>query len=385
MCVMTTHSDNRPPPPHSERISGVGDLIVAIPALLGFAPHRSLILICISRAEDGTPSLGTIMRHDLVLPSTDDSAAVSIFGPTVGVEMAGVIDHFAAVCTHNGEDAALALIVDDRTVEPRRDGRAVGGDARRFMAIATYLTDSLAAVGTRLSQVFATRAIVEGERWRSLTGPSQRGILADPKISPVALAYAVDGRMIHASRTALEQAMEPIDDTLAFRVDKCMAAAEAEDSGSDRLRVEAVVSQLNWWASRSRERPAVVELAPARAAQFAVALRSVMVRDSLLAIALTDLSDIAERLWMFLMRTLPAPERACPATLLGFYAYARGDGALASVAIDIALDADPTYSLAHLLERSLLTGARPSMIREVALSGYQVAELCGVRLPPPVD
>jgi len=25
------------------------------------------------------------------------------------------------------------------------------------------------------------------------------------------------------------------------------------------------------------------------------------------------------------------------------------------------------------------------MIREVALSGYAVAELCGIRLPPPLD
>ncbi|MDJ0391746.1 DUF4192 domain-containing protein [Rhodococcus sp. G-MC3] len=380
---MTTHSDNRPPAASTECIAGVGDLLVAIPALLGFAPHRSLILICIRSTGSGTPSIGTIMRHDLILPpgSGDIDGTIRIFSPAIGVEMTEVIDRFAAVCAQNGEDAALGVIVDDRWVPPVQGN---GGD-RRFRALATQLTENLRAVGTRLPQVFVTQAIVDGGLWRSLTGLPQQGALSDPSISSVALAYAVDGRTVHESRSALEQAMEPIDDELAGDVERCIAVATEMDSGSDRVRVEAVVAQLQWWSSRSRERPAVVELLPARAAQFGVALRSVMVRDSLLAIALTDMADIAEQLWMFLMRTLPASERACPATLLGFFAYARGDGALASVAIDIALDADANYSLAKLLERSLQAGAPPEMIREVALSGYQVAELCGVRLPPRID
>jgi len=47
-----------------------------------------------------------------------------------------------------------------------------------------------------------------------------------------------------------------------------------------------------------------------------------------------ELPDVAatERLWTALARATPAPERAEPACLLAFSAYARGDGVLAGIA-----------------------------------------------------
>jgi hypothetical protein len=52
-----------------------------------------------------------------------------------------------------------------------------------------------------------------------------------------------------------------------------------------------------------------------------------------------------------------------PASLLAFTAWQSGDGALASVAIDRALAADPDYSMALLLNQAIQAGLPPSAAR----------------------
>lgn len=370
---MTTHPDTEPPFSTSERISGPGDLIAATPSLLGFVPHRSLIVTCLETARSGARQVGTVMRHDLHLPDR------SVVGVTD--EMAEVIDRYALYCARNDVRLVMALIVDDRAIVGE-DGTGID---RRYRAVAQQLTDALCRCGTAVAHVLLARRIVRGEQWATVIGPPGTGYIADPDISPVALAGLVEGRVVHESRSALQLALEPVSSNESEIVLDCLEELRGTDTRSDRSYLEDVLAQIESWAAVDSDRPAVIGLDAERTARFGIALRSVMVRDSLLAIALTEFADIAEQLWIYLMRMLPAPERACPAALLGFSAYARGNGALAAIAIDIALEADPDYSLARLLDRSLLAGARPDMIREVALSGYAVAELCGVLLPPPLE
>ena len=59
------------------------------------------------------------------------------------------------------------------------------------------------------------------------------------------------------------------------------------------------------------------------------------------------------------MDALPPPERAEPASLLAVHAYLRGEGVLANMAIDVALDADPGHHLALLLRESIDRGMPP--------------------------
>ncbi|OMQ14461.1 hypothetical protein A7K94_0216450, partial [Modestobacter sp. VKM Ac-2676] len=54
-----------------------------------------------------------------------------------------------------------------------------------------------------------------------------------------------------------------------------------------------------------------------------------------------------------------------PATLLAVTAWARGQGALAGVALDRALDSEPTYPFAVLLRRALHACLPPSAIRDL--------------------
>ena len=51
---------------------------------------------------------------------------------------------------------------------------------------------------------------------------------------------------------------------------------------------------------------------------------------------------------------------AAPATLLAFAAWRNGGGAIASIALDRALDADPAYPMARLLPDAIDNGLAPS-------------------------
>lgn len=84
---------------------------------------------------------------------------------------------------------------------------------------------------------------------------------------------------------------------------------------------------------------------------------------------------------MSLARILPVPYRTEALVLVAFFAYARGDGPLAGVSLDAALRNDPTHRMASMLDQALQSGLRPERIRELALTGYRLAEQLGVRLP----
>ena len=87
-------------------------------------------------------------------------------------------------------------------------------------------------------------------------------------------------------------------------------------------------------------------------------------------------------LWALLSRSLPTRWRAEPLVLLAFSAYARGDGPLAGVSLEAALRCEPDHRMAGMLDTALQSGLRPEHIRELAVTGYRLAERLGVRLPP---
>ncbi len=60
-----------------------------------------------------------------------------------------------------------------------------------------------------------------------------------------------------------------------------------------------------------------------------------------------------------LCRMLPAREAAPMLTVLANFAWCLGDGALARAALERALDAEPGYRLAGLLERMVELAIRP--------------------------
>ncbi len=97
--------------------------------------------------------------------------------------------------------------------------------------------------------------------------------------------------------------------------------------------------------------------------RLASALADHRVRDTCLDFDRLPDVAAAERLWTALARATPAPERAEPACLLAFSAYARGDGVLAGIALTQAEKADPGHRLSGLLRSALALGLAPHKIR----------------------
>ena len=82
------------------------------------------------------------------------------------------------------------------------------------------------------------------------------------------------------------------------------------------------------------------------------------------------------RLWTDVVRRAQQPYVPAPASLLAFTAWQSGDGALANIAIERALAADPGYSMALLLAEAVESGlppsaARPPMTPEEVEASYE--------------
>jgi hypothetical protein len=115
------------------------------------------------------------------------------------------------------------------------------------------------------------------------------------------------------------------------------------------------------------------DLSEADIARVGVALADVQVRDTVLWDLMHEdrctWGGVADRLAAVVAAT-PESHVAGPATLLAILRWQMGDGSRASAAVIRALEAEPAYTLAVLVERCLATGMYPAQWREglVALS-----------------
>ena len=98
-----------------------------------------------------------------------------------------------------------------------------------------------------------------------------------------------------------------------------------------------------------------------RIAWLTLVLSSLRIRDDAWARMDPAHRDAHGRLWTDLTRRAQPGYVAAPASLLAFTAWQCGNGALANVALDRALDDTPGYSMAQLLRDVIDAGAPPSM------------------------
>ena len=225
--------------------------------------------------------------------------------------------------------------------------------------------------------------VAAGGRWHCVDGCGAGGVVDDPSASPLAVAAVLDGRRLYARRADL-QAVIAVDDRVRSAALTGLIAEQAalrdQTRGADpdacvRRGVEAAMAAAAAVADGQQiGDPDLVGLA--------CALADVEVRDTLYALAVGHSAGDAESLWALLSRTLPTPWRAEALVLLAFSAYARGDGPLAGVSLEAALRCEPGHRMAGMLDTALQSGLRPEHIRELAVTGYQLAERVGVRLPP---
>lgn len=338
------------PSPHTPvfGLNRPGTLIAALPAVLGFVPEQSLVLVTVEAGQ-----LGCVMRVDL-------SSA-----------MDGAIEHLAEVAAAAAPHSAIAVMVDENGA----DCEQCRDDHRD---LAATLARTLATHGIELLAAHVVDRVAGGGRWHCADGCGSHGTVDDPSASPLAVAAVLDGRRLYRRRAELQQVVAA-DPIRAGRLHQVIGTLP-EPSGTPgraaiRRDVEAAIAAAAQLSDGNG--PTETELA-----RVAVTLTEPQVRDTLYALAVGEDAARAESLWAELSRSLPAPWRVEALVLLAFSAYVRGDGPLAGVALDAALRCDPEHRMAGMLDTALQSGMRPEQIRELGLSGYRQADRIGVRLPP---
>ncbi|WP_433622101.1 DUF4192 domain-containing protein [Nocardia sp. CA-120079] len=354
-----------------------GELIVAVPAMVGFVPERSLVVTLLRNAPDpdGAPTIDTVARFDLYVDNERPASA------------AAYAEAVARICAMDGSGEVLAVIVDDRALPPHpvpdRHQKGAGGHAGLIEAFAQRLADQ----HVLLAGAWAVRSIQANEPWWSLLDANHHGTLPDPAASMVTAAHVFHGRPIRPTRSQLTNLLTPdteltaqvaghLEQSVAAAHDRYTAAVRSGDSDAyHRHTLERMLWQIA--DTDSGTNPTAREFA-----DLAVALRDRVVRDALFGLAVGEHADAAERLWLALSQLVSGTDRANAATLLGFSAYVRGEGTLAGIAVQAARDADPNHSMAILLATCLTTGMRPETVRRLAHCGLGIAADLGIDLGP---
>lgn len=323
-----------------------GALIAALPAVLGFVPEKSLVLVTADRGE-----MGCVMRVDL------------------SDELTASVEHIADVAASAQPDAAIAVIVDDEAA----DCPMCNDEYRRLAAV---LSSTLAQRGIELLAAHVVDRVAAGGRWHCADGCGHAGSVEDPSASPLAAAAVLDGRRLYTRRAELQAVIAVTDPARSVALAEAIGACDDGRCDADARRdVETAIAAAADVADGR-------QLSDDTAARLACALTDPLVRDTLYALAVGEYAGQAESLWAELSRTLPEPWRVEALVLLAFSAYARGDGPLAGVSLEAALRCDDSHRMAGMLDTALQSGMRPEQIRDLATTGYRLANRLGVRLPP---
>lgn len=332
------------------KIHSVGDLIAAVPALLGFYPTRSVILLA---HDDVTGRIGATARTDLGLTRAG----------ALRKDCRTHLGEAVRMLRNQGVDRLFCLVVDDRPL------------VRATPAVMQAIEEAgrsqiVAEPDLEVVDVVLVDRIADGRRW--VCGHGESGSLPDPESSPVMLAAVIEGRVIHRSRTELTAQL--VEEGPGVVADRCRDAATYEADGDPCELLAALVGAVT--AQRSGA------LSDADVALLGGALLDLQVRDAAMALGLTVMADEARLLFAELARRLRGTPRAAAATLVAASGYLRGDGPLTGIALDAALTADRHYRGARLLAEALAAGMPPRELCITAEIGTTIARRLGVELPP---
>ncbi|WP_138758209.1 DUF4192 domain-containing protein [Modestobacter altitudinis] len=342
-------------PPFTVRLSDPGEVAAALPHLIGFQPHESLVAVSLRGRGGGR--LGLTGRTDLP-PAAHARPVLD------GMVRSMLTDRPAAV---------LLLVVSEQD-DDRDGGPGPAELPHRPLVHEAVLAFTAARVAVR--EVL----LVRGGRWWSYDCDAAcclpaAGTPLPGGTSPLAAAAVVTGQVVEADRAALVRRLAPVGFLAAAGM------ARACDEVGDHLARRT--AELGWdavaeegWAAvlaavDAAEPGAGARLSDRQVARLAWGLRDVDLRDRALTLALGRSAAAAEVVWTELTRRAPASLAAAPATLLAVTAWVRGDGSLANVALERALASEPTYTFAVLLRTALDACLPPAEVRRL------IRDACG--------
>lgn len=318
--------------PKPVRVRAPGDLYAAIPHLMGFHPADSLVVLVLT-----DHLISMTMRVDLPRPRHRGTLAAQLEAPLL---------------EHGATEVILAVVCAPSEHMP---------EELPHTPLVNALRHRLGGVGIEVVEAVWLPSCEKDARWLCYLDVDCHGTLPDPRLSALAAASAHEGNVTFESRAAMA-AIAALDSSDALErrsalLDDLMTNSGEPDPSTELHRVRDAIDAV---AERKGPLPDTEIVALARA------LTVPEVRDASMGFAAGPTSRQAEHLWLELTRSCPAPERAEPACLLAFYAYQRGDGGIASIALDAAEAACPGHALSKLLRAALSAAFPPEEMRALS-------------------
>lgn len=356
-------STNTLPGGDASRISvaDLGQFVASLPPIVGFRPADSLVAVGL--VGPSGKRIGPVVRLDLP-PPEQEVEVLETLSTLFGANQVRAV--------------ALVVVGEHESQRPR-------GAALPHADLVELLHAAWSDGGPEIEHAVWTPEIREGSIWACYEDAGCRGVVPDVSSTPTAAAAAAAGLVTFGSREELAQQLTPGDPAAVRRVSELLTKAIDEiDPAADPERLIAgYASDVRFALARVKQAEASAtggpELSDEQIARLALALSHTRIRNACLALALSPSESVrrhTERLLIELVRRVPEPERTEPAGVLAYIAYLRGEGALATIAIDVALAANPGNTLAGLLHQCLLRGMAPWKLR--ALGQVETLdELCG--------
>ncbi len=307
------------------------DLLAAVPFMIGYHPHDSLVIVAIREN-----SIGLAMRIDY--PTELVPAFIDI-----------LIKHLY----QEGADSALVSAYTS----------AENPGAERILQ---EVTDQISGAGIEVREAL----LVQDGRWRSTLChdqqccPPEGNLLPDPADSLVTVERVVEGRALPFSnldemKSSLHS--KGINPELIRAISE-VRRIDYSDPNCSALQASGAMA-LNDLVQEFSQKgmSSDVELT----AHVLVRLCDLHIRDYGLGMANDENREKLLALWRWLASIAPHPLAAAPATLYAELLYEVGDGALAMRALERACEDDPEYSLAKLLRRAFAAGWPPSRFAEM--------------------
>jgi len=308
--------------------------------LLGFEPSNSMVVIGI---EQPGAEVKLTLRYDLPDPE---------LAPTVA-------GHAMSVLTAQRIQTAVAVGY---------------GPENLVSPVAAALRECAPTAGVTVTELLRA----ENQRYWSYVCKDPaccppEGKPFDVTDHPAARAMAAERARVLASRDALAATVAPVTGAAAEQMRQATKEAEeqvaraiaraARSGRKASVRRLIAIAGLPAVSEAIRRYRGGRRLEPQEAAWLSVVLRDFRVRDDAWSRMRPEHREAHTRLWTDLTR-LAQPGYVCaPASLLGFVAWQSGNGALANVALDRALEEDEHYSMAVLLRQAIDSGAPPSLAR----------------------
>jgi len=313
-------------------------VLAVVPHMLGFYPSRSLVVLGLGARN----RVRVTFRYDLPDPPDAELAA-------------DIADHAAYVLTRERISSAMLIgYGQEALVDP----------------VAGCVADGLIVAGVRVPD--ALRA--NGGRYWSLFCDDPgccppAGKCYDPGSHPAAAEMSAAGLTAHPDRDALVRTLQPPAGSAEgirhaanlARLRRAKVAAQSQACGEHdpQLRLARIGRAAVQRAIRLYRAGGSITN-PHHLAWLAVLLTDLPVRDDAWARMHPSRTEAHLRLWTDVLKTASTDYVPPPASLLAFTAWQAGNGALAAVAVDRALTADPEYSMALLLNSALQAGLPPS-------------------------